>query len=249
MTFRLFCHLVFFIMIITSCREILAQSAHWKRANDRGNRYEGRIEIPIGKPELELLSFTGLLEPFSKDVTLRVRFFLPLDSSVSIEGRELIEQTQYWMASKPAPWQAGRWNEFGPWPTREVLDREAIPSRNLGVVIRLRSEVTASPEILPAFVYHATAPTTVSKYALYLRPNVDLQKMSYSLYRIVNDREAEVHVSSLVGDKVAGEPLLIELPVPDLAEGRMRLVIRGLYKNRAGGPMSEYTFYHVPQIR
>lgn len=249
MTSRLFCYLVFLITMTTSSIEILAQGAHWKRENDRGNRYEGRVEIPIGKPELELLSFTGLLEPFNKDVTLRVRFFLPLGSPVSIEGRELIEQTQYWMESKPAQWQAGTWNEFGPWPTREVIDREAIPSRNLGVVIRVRREALESPEILPALVYHSTAPTTISKYSLYLRPNVDLKKLSYSLYRIVNDREAEVQASSLVGDKIAGEPLLIELHVPDLSEGRMRLVIQGFYKNRTGGPISEYTFYHVPQIR
>jgi hypothetical protein len=30
--------------------EVFAQTEHWKQQNDRGNRYEGRIEIPVARP-------------------------------------------------------------------------------------------------------------------------------------------------------------------------------------------------------
>jgi len=227
---------------------ILAQTDTWRKQHDRGNRYEGRIEIPVGKPDLELLSFVGFREPFTTDVTLKVRFFLPTDSPVFIQGRELQEQKQYWMESKPWQWPAGVWNEFGPWPTREVLSREGVPAWNLGVVIRLYSETSNSGALVPAFVYHSTLPASVNKYILYLRPSSTLKKVTSSFYRIVDNQEVEVKGSSLLGDIIAGEPFPIELDVRELAEGSMRLVVQGAYKNRLGGLIREYRFYHKLHI-
>lgn len=227
---------------------ILAQTDQWRRQNDRGNRYEGRIDIPIGKPDLELLSFTGWREPFMNDVILKVRFFLPTSAPVLIQARELQDQTQYWMESKPADWHAGTWNEFSPWPTREVLRREGIPSENLGVVIKFRKATTAGEVLIPAFVYHSTLPALATKYTLHLRPNTTLKKVTYVLYRIVNAQEVEVKTSSLVGDKVAGAPFLLELGVQGLSAGYMRLVLQAGYKNRLGVLLQEYEFYHGSQI-
>lgn len=236
------------IVIVVLPTEILARTDKWRRQNDRGNRYEGRIEIPVGRPDLELLSFAGFREAFTGDVTLTVRFFLPSTSPVFIHGRELQEQKQYWMESKPADWQAGAWNDFGPWPTGVVLSREGISSWNLGVVIRLRTETMNGGELAPAFIYHSTSPESVATYTLYLRPNWTLKKVTYSLYRIINDQEVKVKTSSLYGDKIAGEPFPIKLDVRDLPAGPMRLVVQGAYKNRIGGPIREYGFYHKPQI-
>jgi hypothetical protein len=228
---------------------ILAQTDQWRKQNDRGNRYEGRIDIPVGKPDLELLSFAGWREPFTSDVILKVRFFLPTSAPVLIQGRELQDQTQYWMESKPADWRAGTWAEFGPWPTREVLRREGIPSENLGVVIKFHKATTAGEVLIPAFVYHSMLPALATKYTLHLRPNATLKKVTYVLYRIVNAQEVEVKTSSLVGDKVAGAPFLIELDVQSLSAGYMRLVLQAAYKNRLGELLQEYEFYHEPQIR
>lgn len=246
--------LVIAIVVITvlAADDILARTDKWRMQNDRGNRYEGRIEIPVGRPDVELLSFVGFLEPFNADVILRVRFFLPTTSEVFIRGRELREQKQYWMGSKPAKWQAGAWNEFGPWPTSEVLSREGIPAWNLGVLIRLREDTANGGELAPAFVYHSpsgTVPPSVSKYTVYLRPNATLKKVSYSLYRVVNNQRVEVKALSFVGEKIAGEPFPIEFEVRGLPEGPMRLHIQGAFKNRTGGPIREYGFYHKPQIR
>jgi len=241
--------LVIAILITMLSAEVLGRTEKWKRQNDRGNRYEGRIEIPVGSPDLELLSFIGFSEPFQRDVMLKVRFFLPGHLEVFIQGRELREQKQYWMESKSATWEAGAWNEFGPWPTREVLSREGIRSWNLGVVIRPRKQILNGGELVPAFVYHSTLPRSVAKYTIYLRPNSTLKKVTYSLYRIVKNQRVEVKTSSVFGEKIAGEPFPIEFEVRDLPEGPMRLYIEGEFKNRTGGPIREYRFYHKPQIR
>lgn len=242
-----------YMAVTISPNECLAISPKWKKQNNRGNRYEGRIDIPIGKPDLELLSFVGCREAFTGDVNLKVRFYLPTSASVFIQGRELSEQKHYWMESKPpekaAEWKAGAWNEFGPWATREVLVREEIPSSNLGVLVRLQRETTNGGEVAPAFVYHSTLPASVNSYILYLRPDLTLKKVQYSLYRLVGNQEAKVKTSTLVGDKSAGEPFPIELDMGGISEGPMLLLVEGKYRNRTGGPTREYKFYHKPQVR
>ena len=225
-----------------------AQTTTWRKQHDRGNRYEGRIDIPVGKPDLELLSFTAWREPFTTDVTLKVRFCLPSAAPVFIQGRELQEQKQYWMEAKPTTWTAGAWNEFGPWPTRDVLGKEGIPARNVGVVIKLDNDTLENASLLPAFVYHTALPASVTAYLLHLRPNATLKQVTTSLYKIVEDQEVEVRVVSVTGERTAGEPFALTLDVHDLPAGLLRLVIQGAYKHRQGGPLREYRFYHTPQL-
>lgn len=244
-----FCLLLLATLIPLLSAEVLGRADEWKRRNDRGNRYEGRIEIPVGRPDLELLSFVGFREPFNDEVILRVRFFLPRPSEVFIQGRELQEQKQYWMESKPATWKAGAWNEFGPWPTREVISRDGTPWWNLGVLIRLRTQTTNGGEVVPAFVYHGDLPGSVTKYTVHLRPNATLRKVTYTLYRIAQRERIQVKSSTISGSLIAGNPFSLTFHVQDLPEGSMSLHIQGAFKNRVGGPVREYRFYHKPLIR
>lgn len=218
----------------------------WRQHNDRGNRYEGRIEIDVDAPDLELLSFVGFYEPFEEDSILRVKFFLPRPTGVSIQARELLDQEYYWMESKPEGWRPGRWNEFGPWPTRDILDREGVESWNLGVAIWL--EEGSGSELTPAFVYHSRPPTSVAGYTIYLRSNRTLKGLDYTLYRIVDGREVEETASSLSGNLIAGEPFAVKLDAEGWAAGLRRLVVEGSYKNLEGGPFREFRFYHQPDL-
>ena len=83
--------------------------ARWQQRNDHGNRYEGRVEIPVGNPQLEVLSFLGHKESYSGSADLYVRFFLPTRTEVSIRARELEERVNYWMEAKPQDWEPGQW--------------------------------------------------------------------------------------------------------------------------------------------
>ena len=142
------------VAMLATSLPLMAQGGwleRWRSSNDRGNRYEGRIEVPVSGSALELLSFVGQMEPFRDGVVLNVRFFLPTDeqiacgvaspdtAGVQVEARELREDKLYYMESKQTAtdWAAGEWNQFGPWDTGAVLDREGVPSSNLGVVVRL----------------------------------------------------------------------------------------------------------------
>jgi hypothetical protein len=236
-------------LLLAACVLYAAQSAseNWRRHNDYGNRYEGRISIPVGMPDLELLSFTGYWEPFGPGATLRVRFYLPAEQTLVIESRELREEKQYWMESKPAPWRGAAWNEFAPWPTREVIAREGIATSNLGVVIRPR-EGSVPGGVVPALVYHTRAPQSVTRYSIYLRPNTTLRTVAYSAERLADGKGSVLADGVLASEKIAGEPFLIELDLAHAEAGPVRLIIRGAFKNRTGGPFREYNFYHRPRV-
>ena len=127
--------LVIFGLLASAILVFAQADDKWKKQNDRGNRYEGRIGVPVGNPPLELLSFVGsspsLPVGAPPDVVLKIRFFLPDSSFAFISVRELEEEKQYWMEAKQTSWQRQTWNEFTPWPIKDVLLREEIPLSNL----------------------------------------------------------------------------------------------------------------------
>jgi len=157
------CFAVISILIIMISSDNLAQIDKWQKNDDRGNRYEGTIGIPLGKPDLELLSFVSYLEEFNSDVNLKVRFFLPKKSDVLIYGQEIRERKHYLMESKPDNWVPDSWNEFGPWQTQDVIDKEKIPHSNLGVVVYLSKDKTDDSKLAPAFIYHSTKSTKATQ--------------------------------------------------------------------------------------
>ncbi len=232
------------VLSVCFCASADEPSDRWKRHNDLGNRYEGRIEVLVGRPQLEVVSLLGYREAYdsSDTVDLRVLFFVPESGEVKIQARELEDQTQYFMEAKAQEWAAGEWHEFGPWSTGDVLSREQVAASNVGVVVSLRerSEENSSQILLPAFVYHAQTPSRVVAYTLRLRPDSDLREVRY----LLRAGEDEVFSGKLVDSLKAGEAFPIKLDVADVPNGQLKLEIEGRFKNRPAGPKASFEIYH-----
>ncbi len=237
--------LFLFLFLAVSAAQVAPEK--WRQQNDRGNRFEGLVQVPAGLPDLELVSFVAYWEPFEAGATLRVLFYLPVEMPVVVESRELRDEKQYWMESKPQSWRAGAWNEFGPWPTRDVIAREGIAADNLGVVVRPRGQ-SPSGTILPALVYHQHRPGSVERYSLYIRPNTTLRTVQYSADRASGARTVALAKGMLPGEKIAGEPFLIDLDFRGVKPGPVRLIINGTFKNRTGGPVRKFEFFHQAHV-
>lgn len=121
--------LAILVLAIVYSLESFAQDEEWYRKNDRGNRYEGRISIKVGRPPpIEFLSFLSFREQFDKNVTMKVRFSLTDDSPAIVYARELDELKHYWMESEQElEWDAGTWNQFTPWLTNTTIDIAKTP--------------------------------------------------------------------------------------------------------------------------
>ena len=231
----------------------------WRSDNDRGNRYEGRIEVPVSGAAMELLSFVGRVERYDDAVDLNVRFYLPTDEQltcgmappgsdgVKVEARELREEKMYFMESKGEQgWTSGAWNGFGPWETSKVLDREGIPPSNLGVLVKL--DMKPWTAVAPAFVFHTQVPTRVDSYRLHLRPHATLTQVTYKVFSCKGGKEEEVASSALRGDKIAGEPFAIRLDVSEFSAGPLIVRVNGQVKNRDKRSSIDVRLYHEPEI-
>ena len=215
----------------------------WKKSNDRGNRYEGRIEIPVGRPELEVVSFLGHRESYSGRVDLKIKFFLPSAGRVRLQARELEEDVQYFMEAKSQDWQAAAWNEFGPWSTRFVLVPEEVPAGNLAVLARLEGKDGAKT-LMPAFLYHSKAPTKVGRYTLHLRPDANLTEIRFRLF----SGDKVLKEGKLVERLEAGVAFPLKLEMSGVPAGRLRLRIDGKFRGKPGGPDKSFFIYHQPDF-
>lgn len=216
----------------------------WRLRHDRGNRFEGRRDVTVKRPDLELVSFVGFYEDYyAQDVELKVQFFLSEEAPVFLVAREIEERTQYWMEAKPWASKGASWNEWGPWRTGDVLRRENIPSSNLGVLVKL--EEGEGRNLAPAFVYYSKPPSSVSTYSVYIRPNAPLRAASYSLHRQEGDEI--VRGEAEVGD-FAGEPFEIRLDVSDVEDGFLRLEIETQIQGRNKSATREYEFFHKHEL-
>jgi hypothetical protein len=101
--------------LLTGASLLLAQtpsSDAWKKKNDRGNRYEGLVDIQTANPRLDLLSFTGYFRAFEGKQEWRVEFYSPERAPGIVAAREVEDQYQYWMESYPIPATPHDWTKF-----------------------------------------------------------------------------------------------------------------------------------------
>ena len=243
-SYRGVCVLTFLSFLVTaSVVPCFGQGDDWKRKNDRGNRWEGTIQLPVSQPDLVLLSLTSFRQKVEDDTELKVRFFLPGGTEARVEARELQENVHYWMESKPIEAQETGWQVFGPWPVSEVLSRNSVSFTNIGVLVRLRSEGGGEKHLAPAMIYDSERPKTAGRYTFLFRPSIPLRSLEYTAY-LVGDETEKVASASLAGNKARGVPFPIELDLSEVPAGLVRLEIRGRYRSRTGGPVREYEFHH-----
>lgn len=220
--------------------------ATWEKEHDRGNRYEGREQIPVGRPELELRSFVGSREKYEEDVELKVRFFLPEALPVSLEAREIRDEKQYLMRAKTVEWEAGRWNTFGPWPTREVLDLEGVAHWNLGLRVEVTRETGRA--LLPALLFHRQPPDSVERLVAQVLTFSALRRVEYAVFGPGPDGPEKLAGDRLVDEFPAGEPFPVEIDTQDLPQGWLRFELDALYKGRFDGPELDFDFFHQPDL-
>ena len=218
---------------------------------DRGNRVEGLARLPISggeRPGLDLVSFTGFVQPFSdtESVVLRVRFFVPTpDAEVRIVAQELSADLFYRMESKRANWPAQSWSVFTPWPTSDVVLPSKVQPTNIGVVVFLAEGPEGRANIAPAFVEHGDARATLTRYRVQLRPvRATFSAVDYRLERL-GDRPAEVVSDTMSIVRPEQRPFRLDLDASSLADGRYLLTVIGYVKDSSSAKVTrQYEFEH-----
>jgi hypothetical protein len=212
---------------------------------ERENRREGRECIaPMSAPDLQLVSCIAYREKTERnsDVDLKIRFYLEKDTTVFITAKELNSRYFYKMSPIRTRWLSG-WNEFGPWPTGDVLRPLGLLLNDIGLTGRICTKYQiGSGRIAPLIIYHSGLPEKISRYQFYFISIQDLEEVTYKIYE--NDRDSPFYTDKISMELYGGVPFPITVDLSDNNEGLIRMVLDCKYKNRVGGPQRTYTFYH-----
>ena len=223
----------------------------FEEANDYGNRYEGIRGINVSAPPFQLIAFYSYIEPketFTAEDILKVKFYLPGTMVVRLTAQELTINKFYWMEAKPQQWQQG-WNEFSPWPAKDVLAKVQIPPHNLGVLARLDNQ-EGSGKISPVLLYCQSSPTKIVQYKAYFRPGISLSGGFFEVYKESRNHNGwESAMREPIGRQSAGIPFPIMFKLPQDWQGNAKLRMEVYPQDTTSPhPSREYYFYHVPTV-
>jgi hypothetical protein len=226
------------VPLVASCFVALCETEIVFGMHDFGNRLEGTQIHNNALDDLKLIAFHRRFVPFSPNAELGVRFFVPPSkkhqlTSISIEASELRDfQQHYFMQSKEdLVWKANAWNTFGPWPTRDVIDKLSISPANLGVLATYRRE-KSQPVYMPVDVYTKSAGLNTSSpsvYTFYILIGLELQSISVSVANKAG-RQVTLHSQQLkfecdtqsypdCSQYAAGTTQAFDLDLTDLKDG------------------------------
>jgi hypothetical protein len=243
-------HLALPIVMLALCAETgLSQMRNFP------NRTEGTW-APHGDADMELLGVVRSRINFKPKTDLRVHFFLPSAStaqassaqtSVLIQAREIVPLHNYYMQSKPGTWSFGNWNDFGPWPTGDVLDSLGIDSSNLAVLASVRLD-TGALAYLPVEVLTTGASSLSSLYTFQLTSSWNLHSVESALITPSGRTEQLPLLQCSAGPTCilhdADTPFSFSLDLGGRPEGIYRVHIVGHVPNNSFHPELSVQIYH-----
>ncbi len=244
-------NLFVFILLLQTFIVNAQPSERWKINNDRGNRYEGTISLPVSST-LELVSLYGYFEEYTlrANQNLTVQFYVPESVKPQLSAQEIKTRRVYYMEAKPFPEKLG-WNDFGPWSVDEVLSLYKIPYSNLGILIKdIKSNTSPFNYqiILPAVVYHSSIPPNIDKYTAIFRAGKHIENYGYKLYKgLEPDRTKSSIAEKLIKRNVrknSSFALSIE-PCTLPSNGWYTLEIEVYAPNRSIPYTKIFRFYHA----
>lgn len=150
------------------------------------NRVEGTNVHSNALQDFTLIAIHRNFQLFKQDATLRVGFFLPplasgINKKIFVEAVELQDSFHYFMQAKSSStWKDENWNVFGPWPTKDVIDRLGLRAENLGVLAGYRAG-NDRPVYLPVDVYVNDVQSSTRSYTFHFITGQDLQSLDVSV--------------------------------------------------------------------
>jgi hypothetical protein len=151
------------------------------------------------------------------------------------------------MQSKPNTWRLGEWNDFGPWPTRDILDQLGIMPGNLALLASFRRS-TGDLIYLPVEVLVHGAPLSSSTYTVEVKSSWNLHAIETSIINPSGKIEELPIQGCSFGPTCilydADTPFSINLNLNGQPEGVYRFHIVGRVPNNSLRPELSVKIYH-----
>jgi hypothetical protein len=150
------------------------------------NRREGTNVHKDALQDFVLIGLHRNFAKFERKSILKVSFFLPEpgthpDRKIFIEATELRDFCHYFMTANASPqWKHGSWNNFGPWPTADIIDQLSINADNIGVLAGYR-DGGDPPVYMPVDVSPNHDKIQPQPYRIHFITGRDLQSLDISV--------------------------------------------------------------------
>lgn len=221
------------------------------------NRLEGTAVEPHGDEDITLLGVHGGFEHFTQGSNLSVRFYLPKLVSqdknalnrVFVEAREIVDTKHYSMRSKQLNWHEAEWNDFSPWPTKDVIDPLGLDPGNIAVLAGYR-DTSRPPIYLPVYVLAGASKPAKSPYTFYFETSWDL----HSIEKFVTDpsgrtshlttEECRIFPNCVLYSAASSHAFEVEMSAQPEGIYDIRLV--GHVPNNSLKPTLHFLIYHYP---
>ncbi len=226
----------------------VAQDASWRAKNDRGNRYEGIMDVPNGKRDYEILALFGdrTMDTNSPDNQLHLMFYVPPHTEVaSISGKELHADTQYLVLFKEDRLQplGQQWFAVSEWPLELGIKRYHVELKNLGILVRLKNDAMPG-QITPAFLYSSSKPEKIRNYSLYFVVHKPLRDFTCIVSENAFQEKCKIEGSKPPKVEVS-EPVNVTFAANQLKEGEVTIQLEGSVRNSANDKfLAAVHFYH-----
>ena len=143
---------------------------------------------------------------------------------------------------KSLAWKPNSWNEFLPWPTKDVLDREEVAPTNIGVLVERVPEHEIR-RFAPALLCEDDCVPHVENYQLMLRPGKRIVEIQY----VISKASGEKVLTRIlpIAETLDPTPIPVTLTATDLPLGELIIVLAPRERNRIQfGPPIEFSFYN-----
>ena len=232
---------IIYILILLYCYTA------WGATECIGEKFENRCEGY--KPKLvgghfELLAFHRYRKKGKLDTNiLHIKFYQPEEglASLNLEAKKTnLKFPVYTMRPLKTEWEQG-WQEFGPWPMQDFLEKENIKMKSIGVLISDKNSL-----YLPAIIHDGKIDNkSEAKYATYFETPFEIKSLVYS---VVNEQTGKIVYTKKKGKKRAQSVFRLKFNMPaDAEEGKYTLDINIKFPYN-GDNRHHYSFYHIPNL-
>lgn len=240
------------LLLVALCCAIASQVCYsqyeyQKLDKNNPNRYEGQKSVNVNAPDLELISFTAYREEIQDetDVTLCLSFYMPEDTLLFINAKEITPLSYYLMQPTKTSWKKG-WNIFHPWPTSAVLNPLKIELKNIGVKGRLYNQHLGSGYLVPILLYQKHIPDTINQYDIWIKPKYELSQFNIRVFK--QGETVPILDHNYEHGYASNRSIPIALKLHNQPEGYYIINIRCRNKGKSNGPIRTYHFYHQPIV-
>jgi hypothetical protein len=204
-----------------------------------GNRMEGLVGGSRPSPQLRVVSFVAVMEPFDRGADLTLTLQTPAAAAAaSVTVTDLDNTVGYRMEASLVPKDG--WAQLQPWPTAAVLKHLALGSADLGYVVTLAGDMAGEEQALhlaPAFLTHSTRRPPTSAYEFVLTARSAVTDVKFDAFSCAGSVR---RLTSGVSGRDARKLFRVRLDMTSLPTGCIKLRFDG----QTTGALTEVAFSH-----